>query len=467
MNDLASGCAIHTSGGGGGPIDTLPRPPRAKAMEFVAEVPAHAQTRIAHNTCFFSVGGGGDKTWNIDTCRDIPSDRVVDLTFENARVGMTESSFGKSCQRPSSDSMNIRNIPSSSATQLKEVYVEARDDLSDVNYVRAAPRHPSEVPSFHAQCLNIGSQYDTPSQIDRARKLQARKVLERAAPKIKFSGRDDDMNFERFMERMEENMETEGVTDEWKVEYFESWFSGLAHQLVRSIKDNRNGSATEKLLAIRQVLESQFGSKKFDTQGMLRKMAEGGPIAGGDFETMQSFVVGLICKFELAKGKGDAGSFESKVTYYEILRLKLPHLIDKWSDRFETGREKVAFQEFVDFMMEKEKADRASATIRSPTGKAKSPQQGRRSDLMGPFASGHPDTSADGRRLQEQRRPRSDDRKTTGCKICSEEHQVADCKEFLAMGLDEKVGACRSRFMCFKCLDDTSHNYVCCRRSAR
>jgi hypothetical protein len=51
--------------------------------------------------------------------------------------------------------------------------------------------------------------------------------------------------------------------------------------------------------------------------------------------------------------------------------------------------------------MERAKADRASATIRSPTGKAKSPQQGRSSDSMGPFASGHPDTSADGRRMQE------------------------------------------------------------------
>jgi hypothetical protein len=187
--------------------------------------------------------------------------------------------------------------------------------------------------------------------------------LERAVPKVKFSGRNNDINFEKFMERMEKNMETEGVTDELKVEYFENWFSGLAHQLVKSIKDNRSESATEKLQAIRQVLESQFGSKKFETEGMLSKMAEGGPIDGGDFEAMQSFVVGLICKFELAKGKGDTGLFEIKGTYHEILRLKLPHLIDKWSDKFETGREKVLFQEFVDFVMERARADKASAMI--------------------------------------------------------------------------------------------------------
>jgi hypothetical protein len=68
------------------------------------------------------------------------------------------------------------------------------------------------------------------------------------------------------------------------------------------------------------------------------------------------------------------------------------------------------FQKFVDFVMERARVDKASATIRSSTDKAKSPLQGRRSDTMGPFASGHPDASANDRRMQEQRRPRSDDR---------------------------------------------------------
>jgi hypothetical protein len=61
---------------------------------------------------------------------------------------------------------------------------------------------------------------------------------------------------------------------------------------------------------------------------------------------------------------------------------------------------------------------------------------------MGPFASGHPDASTNGGRVQEQCRPRSDDRNSSGCRACSEEHQVADCEEFLAMGLDERVDTC-------------------------
>jgi hypothetical protein len=49
--------------------------------------------------------------------------------------------------------------------------------------------------------------------------------------------------------------------------------------------------------------------------------------------------------------------------------------------------------------------------------------------------------------VQEQQRPRSDDRKPTGCRICSKEHQVVDCGEFLAMGLDERVEACKGRYL--------------------
>jgi hypothetical protein len=60
----------------------------------------------------------GDNRWNILTCRDIPSDMLIDLTSDNTRVCMTESSFGKSYQRPSNDSVNVRNIPSTVAANI-------------------------------------------------------------------------------------------------------------------------------------------------------------------------------------------------------------------------------------------------------------------------------------------------------------------------------------------------------------
>jgi acylphosphatase len=104
------------------------------------------------------------------------------------------------------------------------------------------------------------------------------KVLERSAPKIKFSGKIDEMNFERFMERMEKAMDVEGVTDGLKLESIENWFSGLPLSLVKSMKDNSKEDATSVLQAIKEVLIGQFGSKRFDTEGMLKKMAEGRPV---------------------------------------------------------------------------------------------------------------------------------------------------------------------------------------------
>jgi hypothetical protein len=65
-----------------------------------------------HNAWFSSADGGGDERWNITTCRDIPSDMLIDLTSDNARGCMAESSFGKSCQGPSNDAASVRNIPS-------------------------------------------------------------------------------------------------------------------------------------------------------------------------------------------------------------------------------------------------------------------------------------------------------------------------------------------------------------------
>jgi hypothetical protein len=65
------------------------------------------------------VDGGGNESWNITTCRDIPSDMLIDLTSDNKRVCTTESSFGKSYQRPSNDLVNVRNIPSAAAANIR------------------------------------------------------------------------------------------------------------------------------------------------------------------------------------------------------------------------------------------------------------------------------------------------------------------------------------------------------------
>jgi hypothetical protein len=100
--------------------------------------------------------------------------------------------------------------------------------------------------------------------------------------------------------------------------------------------------------------------------------------------------------------------------------------------------------------------------LKSTDDKAKSPLEKMKSEAMGPFASGHLDASANDGRMREQHRPRSDERNSSGCRICSKEHQVADCEKFLPMGLDERVDTCKRNYMCFKCLDDTTHNFAHC-----
>jgi hypothetical protein len=146
------------------------------------------------------------------------------------------------------------------------------------------------------------------------------------------------------------------------------------------------------------------------------------------------------------------------------MNAKLPYLMKNWTRKFKTRKREVNFITFVldEAMMEEEMATNAGTESKAPEVTRQ-----RGNETMGPFASGHPDTSANDRRMQEQRRPRSDNRKSAGCKICSEEHQVADCKEFLTMNLDERVEARTSRFMCFKCLDNTSHNFANCRRNTK
>jgi hypothetical protein len=64
MNDLVSGCGYSENAN----------------HEFVTEVPAQAYTHVAHNARFSSADEGGDESWNITTCRDIPSDMLIDLT---------------------------------------------------------------------------------------------------------------------------------------------------------------------------------------------------------------------------------------------------------------------------------------------------------------------------------------------------------------------------------------------------
>jgi hypothetical protein len=142
--------------------------------------------------------------------------------------------------------------------------------------------------------------------------------------------------------------------------------------------------------------------------------------------------------------------------------------MEKWTRKFETGKKELNFKAFTMFVLEKQMfvLDEAKIgeklVVNTKVENKAEVVKGKRSEAMGQFASAHPDASANNERVQEQRTPRSDDRNSSRCRICSKEHQVADCEKFLAMGLDERVDTCKKFYMCFKCLDDMTHNFANC-----
>jgi hypothetical protein len=197
-------------------------------------------------------------------------------------------------------------------------------------------------------------------------------------------------------------------------------------KLVQSKKNNDVlMDATTTLRSIKEILDFNFKEKKeFDVKEILKNVAKGNPIAKGNVGSTESFIVELQCQFDLAKGKGEEAIFEKKSTYVDIMNAKLPYSIKNWTRKFKTGQREVNFREFITFVLDEAMMEEEMATNARTESRAPKVTRQRGNETMGPFASGHPDASTNDR-MQEQRRPRSDDSKSAGCKIHSEEHQVA------------------------------------------
>jgi hypothetical protein len=297
--------------------------------------------------------------------------------------------------------------------------------------------------------------------------LQALKVLEKSAPKNKFSGKNNEMNFEKFMTRMERAMDAEGVTDELRVEHIDNWFSGQALRIIQSKKDNDvSVDATTTLENIKIVLRKKY-VEEFDAEGMLKKLAKGKPIPRCSLEEVRTLIVDLECQFDLAKGKGEAAIFERKSIYRDILSARLPHLITKWNEKFGGGKKTWTLEAFTGFIEKATKVEEEELLYKNGVGKLFTDRRldavNPRSAAYNPFASGHPDVSANGKDNYTQSRPRSPSKESLGfCFYCSKEHHLEDCEEFRALGLDARVDFCRGRRVCYKCLNNVYHNFASC-----
>jgi hypothetical protein len=297
-------------------------------------------------------------------------------------------------------------------------------------------------------------------------------------PKIKFSGRNKAMDFEEFMKKMEKAMSQEGVTDDVRVSELEEWFVGEALEVVQAVKRGQvEGEAEVVLRKVKEELTGYFGTQVFKTGERLKELMKGGLIGKGDHGGIRAWMISLqgVHSAAESKGGGYSAAFSSNEMYLELLRARVPHLIPKWTKEFEDDRRgrEVSFSEFKDFVLKVSKLDeKILGNTLNEGSKSVTNQKfdsfNARSAAYNPFASGHPDASANGRDNHVHSRPRSPPRELLGfCFYCSKEHQLGDCEEFKALGLDARVDFCRSRRVCYKCLNNVYHNFSSCEFKSR
>jgi hypothetical protein len=155
------------------------------------------------------------------------------------------------------------------------------------------------------------------------------------------------------MARMERSMGQEEVPDDLKLDWINEWFSGDVLSIVESKIWNAVfvDSATT-LQSIRDVLQDAYGieDQVFCVHTVVTQLVKGDPVPKGDFEEMQTFIIDVQIKYDVAKGRGEANTFEREDTYLRILTKKLPHMKDEWLKDCSGGD--MSFQTFAKFVRE-------------------------------------------------------------------------------------------------------------------
>jgi hypothetical protein len=228
-------------------------------------------------------------------------------------------------------------------------------------------------------------------------------------PKIKFTGNNKTINFEKFMEGMEKAMDQEGVTDNLRVREIEEWFGGEALEVVHMVK--QSGSKEESGLVLQKIKDElcmYFGTEVFKAGERLKELMRGGPIARGDYSKIRAFCIRLQGLYFAADSRDHTTMFGSNGTYVEVLKAKMPHLTAKWTKEFEDDKrgKEVSFPAFKEFVLRVSKLDdKILGNASSSEGNSIIPQRSvsfgspvprNKSMLYSPFASGHPDASANG-----------------------------------------------------------------------
>jgi multidrug efflux pump subunit AcrA (membrane-fusion protein) len=176
--------------------------------------------------------------------------------------------------------------------QLQQQHQQHLQDALDLQQQEQQhQQHLQTSEPIHDAPLVIDPCYSSP-QTERVGELEVLELLEMVAPENKFSGKANKMNVERFMERMKQTMDAEGVTDDLRVESIDNWFSGRALEIVQS-KINHGIDATTTLNDIEESLKRHFKSEEIYVNEMLKDLVKGRLIAKGNFESTQTFIIDL------------------------------------------------------------------------------------------------------------------------------------------------------------------------------
>jgi hypothetical protein len=102
-------------------------------------------------------------------------------------------------------------------------------------------------------------------------------------------------------------------------------------------------------------LWEHFNDRQKSTRESLEKLMEGEPIAKDNFYNVSCLIIDLGSKYVVAKRMGEAGYFSLKSIYINLMRAKLPHLINEWTREFKGGwrepERELTFDAFEEFIL--------------------------------------------------------------------------------------------------------------------
>ena len=188
--------------------------------------------------------------------------------------------------------------------------------------------------------------------------FNAYQMLQQRRPKVKFSGDATKMDFEAHMRKFEVMTDVPGATDVMKLDELGHWFMGKADLVVGQFAASRD--ATRGLTEAKKALQEEFGRRRFTAKQLLDDLIVGDKYHEKEHGAIQTFLLQLEKVYHLAIETNWAATFNTREIYEEILRIKLPHLMNRWICRQEgaevvggeaaVNRDDLTFVQFIRFL---------------------------------------------------------------------------------------------------------------------